>query len=341
MEIKYPIIIVFSIIVFVIAFFVSKRFRLSEKAKNKNKIANTSIVKRTRQFQDILKKYRIILYLLYVLILFCVIGSSILSSRIVEEKVTRDKQYNRDIMLCMDVSGSVLDLNKELVNTYKDIVKNLNGERFGISIFNTNSVLLVPLTTDYDYVLESLDLIGKSIDILDDYTNNSGTDIYDTLYLLQYISEGTTEDYESRGSSLAGDGLAACVFDFPHLEEERSRIIIYSTDNEVVGTEFINVTDAAALSKNKGIKVYAIGPENTYGKDGEDLKKAAISTGGKLYLHNSGPTVKSIVNEIEQTEKSELEGPAKATIIDHPTVPFIITLVAFFVLIIIDKVVLS
>ena len=65
-----------------------------------------------------------------------------------------------------------------------ETVNNLKGERFGISIFNTTSVLLVPLTDDYDYVLDSLDKIYQSIEAINDYD-------YSSYYIYDYIIAGT------------------------------------------------------------------------------------------------------------------------------------------------------
>ena len=39
-------------------------------------------------------------------------------------KVVKVNEYNRDIFLCMDVSFSVNDLNKEIVDALKDTVNN-------------------------------------------------------------------------------------------------------------------------------------------------------------------------------------------------------------------------
>jgi hypothetical protein len=339
MEIKNPFIILISIILFVFVLLLT--VKRNETNKNKNKIANTKIIKNTDAYKAIIKKYRFFLYFLYVIVFISIFASSILSSRIIEEQTRNDEVYNRDIMLCMDVSGSVLDLNAELVDTYKEVVKNLKGERFGISIFNTSSYLLIPLTDDYDYILNTLDDLKISIDINNDFSSHSNLESSEKLYYSEFITYGTLVGAEQRGSSLAGDGLGACVFDFPNLNEKRSRIIVFSTDNEVYGEEYLNVEEAAKISKSKNITVYSIAPKLIKTADESKLKRATELTGGNYYVHEKGPTVKNIVNEIEKKEKSVLKGPEKTLITDYPTIPFIITLLSFVILIIIDKVVLS
>ena len=338
MEIKYPIIIVIGIILFILTFMI--QIKGIKKNGNKNKVANTGIIKNTNEYKKLVKKYRRVLYFLYVLVFIALLSSSVLSSRIIEEQTIKNDIYNRDIMLCMDVSGSVLELNGKLVESYKEVVNNLKGERFGISIFNTSSYLLVPLTTDYDYIEESLDKIGKSIDYHNNYEKYKNQDLDEILELSSYILYGTTVGIE-RGSSLAGDGLASCIYDFPSLNENRSRIIIFSTDNEVYGDEYIDVEGAAKIAKNKNITVYALAPEASNESALAKLKNAAEITGGKYYYQENTSTVKNVIEEIEKKEKSILEGPSKTLINDYPSIPLIIIVLSFFILLIIDKVVLS
>ena len=338
MEIKYPIIILVSIVVFVIVFIFSKDKKI--KGNNKNKVANTTIIKNTLEFKSIIKRYRAFLYLVYVLVFICFIASSILTARVIEEKTTSNEIYNRDILICMDVSGSMYEQNEKIIDAYKEIVKGLKGERFGISIFNSSSYLLLPLTDDYEYIEETLETLATSLDYSSNYDKYKNVDLETRLYYSNYIWYGTGVDSE-RGSSLAGDGLASCIFDFPKIEEKRSRTIIFSTDNFVAGTELINVTDAAVMAKKRNIKIHSITPITYKNKETEALENASKSTGGKLYVFNEGQTVDGVIKEIEQEEKSILKGPIKSYIIDYPTVPFIILLISFLILIIIDKVVLS
>ena len=354
MEIRYPIIIVISLILFVVIFFISKKGNLKE--KNKNKIANSSFIKNTIAFKNIMKKYRLVLYLLYVVIFIAVLTSSILSSRIVSEKTFSNDVYNRDIMLCMDISASGWEPDLELINSYKDIVKSLKGERFGISIFNTTSFLLVPLTDDYDYVLDIFDKLYASIEYNIYYYYHKGSNKYSDMdldeknRLRKYIESGTVIGASSRGSSFSGDGLASCVYDFPNLEEERSRIIVLSTDNDYYGPnnnedrstaeQYIQVEDAAKIAKKNNIVVYTIAPEEMKPQDEEVLKNATVNTGGKYYVFKKGPTVTEIVKEIESREKSLLEGKQRKALIDYPIIPFIILLISLVLLIIIDRVVL-
>ena len=52
------------------------------------------------------------------------------------------------------------------------------------------------------------------------------------------------------------------VFSFPNIKEdnERTRIIIFATDNAVSGTEAVSLEDACILCKKYGINLYAYCP---------------------------------------------------------------------------------
>ena len=327
MEIRYPILIFIFIALFIIIFFISNKKK--ETKKNNIKIANTNIIKRTEYYKKILTRYRIILYLLYSVLFLGILSSSLLTSRIVEKSVISDKKYNRDIMLCLDVSQSTDELNAELVDKYTELVDELKGERIGISIFNATSYLLVPLTQDYDYIKESLTKMDKSLKCIKNYFScESIVDDY------SFLIDGTQTDL-TRGSSLIGDGLASCIFSFPKLDEKRTRSIVLVTDNEVYGTELINVVDAAKIAKKKNITIYTISPLKTYKKNFGSLEEATKLTGGKSYLQTDG--VNKIVDEINKKEKSLLEGQKQEVEYDHPEIPFIMLTFSFVVILFIDK----
>ena len=56
---------------------------------------------------------------------------------------------NRDIVLCLDVSGSTLPYDQQVIATYRTLISHFKGERIGLSIFNSTSRTVFPLTDDY------------------------------------------------------------------------------------------------------------------------------------------------------------------------------------------------
>lgn len=332
MELRYPLLFIVLIIITIVYLIKSKNQKTAYKSGSK--IANTNFIKNTDYYKIQLKKYLIIKKIISVCCITSIFASILLLARPNKLTINNPKEYNRDIFLCLDVSSSVDELNKELVNNLKDTVKSLKNERFGISIFNASSVTLVPLTDDYEYVVDALDQIEKSINANNSLYSNSLDDDY--FYTRNYIISGTQENADTRGSSLIGDGLASCVYNFSNLDEERTRIIIFSTDNDLAGTPIVSLNKAAEISKNKKIKVFGIGPSLITDKNKSEFKEAVEKTAGKYYDQDNS-NVKSIVQDIEKTSKSLLNKQSEATKNDIPELPFIVLLLSSSTLLILNK----
>ncbi len=334
MEMRYPYILIIGLIIIVIAIILKTR---KTSYKDGTKVANTSFVKELPYFKKRVKLYKVILLSSKIFCLIAMLISCLLLARPYNVEITTDEEYNRDIFLCMDVSASVDELNYELVDNLIETVSSLKGERFGISIFNTSSVLLVPLTDDYNYVTDSLKKIKKAIE----YSNDRNMNIFekdDYLTTVNYINSGTLEGNDKKGSSLIGDGLASCVYSFSNLEEDRTRIIIFTTDNALAGTPLLTLDEAATISKKEKVIVYGLGPE--FVKEKENYQKAVATTNGKYYDATTS-SVKNIVNDIEKTSKSLIKKESQRKEVDTPTIPFVILLVSIFTLILLSKKVIS
>lgn len=331
MELMYPFVIL--VIIVILIFVLVIKNKKDDKYKNGIKVANTQYIKSIPYYKEIVKKQKFFSAIVICFAIISIIFSSILIARPVTSKVTEETKYSRDIFLCMDVSTSVNDLNENLVSTLKDTVKNLQGDRVGISIFNTSSTLIVPLTDDYDYVLDTLENLQKALKVNNeaDYKNE------DFYYLQQYIRAGTLVGNPERGSSIISDGLASCVYNFPDLNENRSRIIIFSTDNEMSGEPIITLSEAANLCKEKNITVYPIAPSSVRKTDLEGLKSVAEVTGGEVYTETTSNTTTSIVKNINEKAKSVTKTSVKKDKVDVPFIPFTILVCSILILVILDR----
>lgn len=333
MELRWPFVIVLGIILLVGLFIFKYKKRKLEYLGGK-RVSNTKYVKKLSLYQEILKRYKVLIVFIegffIATIIFCIL---LLSRPAFVDKIRTD-EYNRDIFLCMDVSTSVNTLNLEIVESLKETVRTLKGERFGITIFNSSAVTIVPLTDDYDYVESTLDQIAKSINAYSNYGISNRYDYY-------YIFEGTLEGNMVYGPSLIGDGLVSCVNSFSKLEEEedRTRIAIFSTDNDVPVTSkpVFTMEEAGKYSKNHNVIVYGIATANIKPRNLTSFRNAVEMTGGELYQSSSGETVDSIVKNIEKTSKNFIEGKEETIRTDIPEVPFIILLSCLLVLFILTK----
>ena len=328
MEMRYPLLFFIILIATIIYYF--KIHGKKKKFYEGSKIANTDLLNENDYFQKKVKFYKKITLFLKACVFVEIICSALLISRLAKVQVSDIKKYNRDIMICMDVSRSVDDLNESLADTMKKTISSLNGERIGITIFNTSAVTLVPLTDDYEYLNDTLDKIKESISLRGSFSFNN-----DKNYLKNYIVSGTTEGNDIKGSSLIGDGLTSCIFNFTNLEEDkdRSRIIILSTDNNLAGTPKFSLKEAANIGANKNIMIFGIAPKNTYYIN--DFREAIESTGGQFYNY-SDSTTGNIVNSINLTTKSKINS-VETKVYDIPELPFIFLFISLSAIIIIDK----
>ncbi len=283
-----------------------------DKFRKGKKVANTNFIEETPLYKKLMRKYKVYSFLALTCLWFSIVVCVIMLARPAQVDIIEPEINNRDIFICMDISDSVDELNLQICVELKEVVKELDGERFGISIFNGRSVLLVPLTTDYDYVLDTLDHLEAAFEY--SIRKNEADFNLDDYSLYRYKYEGTLVDY---GSSFIGDGLASCLYSFPDLEEntDRSRLIIFTTDNELNGTPLVTVEEAAALCKKNDVKVFAVTPEDII--DRESFKNAMNSTGGGFYETTSADVFERLTEDIRLTETSVMTD-VKTIIIDKP-----------------------
>ncbi len=301
------------------------------------KVANTSLIEETAYFKKLYREYKLLKVAVVVCMMVAIAMCFVMLSRPAKIDTITEEIRNRDIFLCMDISDSVDDLNLDMCDELKKVVQELDGERFGISIFNGQSVLLVPLTTDYEYVLNSLDSLKEAFkDSIK--RNESGFDYFNqnidwSTYYYKY--EGTLAE---EGSSFIGDGLASALYSFPDLEtnKERSRMIIFTTDNELNGEPYVTVEEAAALCKKNDVKVFAIAPE--YVADEATFRTAMESTSGGYYKATSSKAYKQLVEDIKKTKTSKTGVEKKETkITDQPQKWFVWMLLCFGVYLVLCK----
>ncbi len=319
MELIYPWISYIGIVVLIILLLL----RLSRKStyREGKKVANIDLIEETELYKKLKRQYRIFGTSALVSLLLAIGCGFVLLSRPAKVEQVNTELRNRDIFLCMDISSSMDELNLEMCEQLREVVKKLDGERFGITIFNAKSVLLVPLTNDYEYVLETLDKLEESLKVSmemeeSDYDYTSYDFDFELFY---YKYDGTLSD---TASSLIGDGLASCLYNFPDLTEntERSRLIIFTTDNELNGTPYVTLDEATRLCGKNDVKVFAIGPDNIVDEDA--FKSSVESTGGKYYRSTSSKAYEHLIDDIEKTEDSVMN-KIETIIYDQPQIVFI------------------
>jgi Ca-activated chloride channel homolog len=217
----------------------------------------------------------------------------------------QEDDYKRDIVLCLDVSGSMVDVDAEILGVYQQIASELDGERIGMRVWDASSVMAFPLTSDYDYIAGQLGRYQRALN------GQLGPDEQ-----FNYLA-GTTNGL---GASLVGDGLASCVLDFADLEaSERPRSIILATDNMVNGQQIFSLPQAGQLAVDHEVRVYAINPFDWGGDPASnELREVSEGTGGAYFPLDFAQTVPQIVDRINAIEAGYIETPPQIQLVDQP-----------------------
>ncbi|WP_223623641.1 VWA domain-containing protein [Microbacterium sp. EST19A] len=239
------------------------------------------------------------------------VAAGVVAARPMSSQTIQPVNTSRDIMLCLDVSGSMTEVDVEVISVFEDLLEDFEGERIGLTIFNSSPVQIFPLTDDYDFIREHLASIKESFDYVDE------------------IPEHWVGTLNGEGASLIGDGLAACTLGFDRPDDERSRSVIFATDNEINGASIVTLEEAAGFAKAKGVRVFALNP--VQGKDAAvsaELTAAAETTGGAAYGLRDTTTVSDIVTEVQEQEATELRGEAQVVWTDTPNLWIVVLAVA-------------
>ncbi len=206
-----------------------------------------------------------------------------------------------DIVLCMDVSGSMgskdilpsrMEVAKEVA---EEFVRSRPVDRIGLVIFSGESFTQCPVTTDRNTLITQIQ----------------------SLESRKYLVDGT----------VIGEGLSTAV-DRLTKSQSKSKVIILLTDGkeDPPETRLIDPLTALEIAKSKQVKVYTIGmsaapvaaieitdplkrKKNPMADlpDEELLQKIANETGGKYFRARDKNGLKNIYNQIDQLEKSKVE----------------------------------
>lgn len=214
--------------------------------------------------------------------------------------MSRSQGEGIDIMLCMDVSGSMgtSDIKPTRFHVARDVaidfVKNRPLDRIGLVIFSGEAFTKCPLTPDKNTVLNQL----QNLKIMDG----------------GYLETGT----------LIGEGLATSVNRIIK-GKNKSKVIILLTDGkeDAPPTRVIDPAQAIEIAKTNNVKVYSIGMGSRIETDeqlvvgngrmirnyiDEDLlNRIASETGGKYYRATDKATLQAIYAQIDRLEKSKVE----------------------------------
>lgn len=232
------------------------------------------------RYQALIRRQRVAALSAVVLIVAGVILSGLASARPQETTTVQPPHKSRDVMLCLDVSGSMSDVDARLMDIFAAMSSRMRGDRIGLTVFNQNAVTVIPLTDDQEFLARELRRGAHALRTYD-WTYTAGT----------VTAEG--------GSSLTPDGLASCVDRFDRVDEDRPRSIVLASDNEVNGRPIFTMPQATHLARESGIRVYALNPG---WEDDPGFRAAVESTQGAYVRLDDPDLVGAVVRRITAEE---------------------------------------
>lgn len=244
-------------------------------------------------------RFRHFPFILRLLILSCLIIALARPQKINNEQRTQGEGI--DIVLCMDVSGSMgstdmppsrMDVAKEVA---EEFVRRRPVDRIGLVIFSGESFTQCPITNDRNTLITQIQ----------------------TLESRTLLKDGT----------VIGEGLATAV-DRLKKSPSKSKVIILITDGkeDAPDTRLIDPLTALDIAKSEGVKIYTIGmgamPTTIIEVTGKKpaqrnpnidfidealLRKIASETGGQYFRARDKDGLKDTYSQIDKLEKSKID----------------------------------
>ncbi|GGA58822.1 hypothetical protein GCM10011490_05980 [Pseudoclavibacter endophyticus] len=286
-------------------------------------VANSERLTRLPSYRRALMRATAMLSVAAVALAVVLVTTAVASGRWIYQQIETPEKFNRDIVLCLDISGSMIDYDVEVIDRYLEMLPGFDGERMALMLWDSTAAEVFPLTDDYAFVETQL------TEVRDQMAAASGAGIGGS----DTFTYGTQN---APGASLVGDGLASCVLAFDgDTEDGRSRSVIFATDNAVNGSPIISLPDAASFAQSQEVKVYGLDANTYEDAFADEYRTAVVQNGGLYYKLTDTASVKGIVDEITSDQTSLMQGAPQVLVVDRPAGWLIIMLVGFTVYLVI------
>lgn len=279
------------------------------------RVAHTARVRESSRFRSRLARYRAAALALAAALATVVVSAAMIAGRPSDRLDVNDKMATRDIVLCLDVSGSVIDFDSQVLDTFSDLVKGFQGERVALVIFNSSARTVFPLSDDYTMISEQLREAAHALEV-----SGVGVNVWPkNVDAFLRLTTGTEVDVQ-KGSSLVGDGLVSCSQTFDLQDSERSRTLILATDNEVLGTPLFTLEDAGNVVSKRGIKLYGLFIDSLLAAapDESGMRAVVEAVGGTFFYASDADAAKTILDDVQQQDAKELGATPRLVVFDRP-----------------------
>lgn len=303
------------------------QFRLGIQKRLK-KIGNPILVK--KMFGEVSPSKQIIKFIFYsIAFLFAVFGLANLQTG---SKIQEVKREGGDIMICLDVSNSMLaeDLFPNRLERAKQaiekFIEQLEGDRIGIIVFAGDAYVQLPITTDYG----AAKLFLQSINT--DLIPVQGTS----------IGKAIEKAVESFGKDIGKNKAIVIITDGENHEENVKEI----TDEAASKGVIINTIGIGSIN-GVPIPKYESGTKIGYRKDKEGntivtklnenllIEIASAGNGAYVKASNTDFGLDEIMNQLKEIERKQLESKMYTDYEDQFQlffgIVFILLIIEFFI----------
>ncbi|MBF0723954.1 VWA domain-containing protein [Sanguibacter inulinus] len=298
-----PVVVAVVVVVGVVAWYLTHRPH-PVKDEEAVWVANSGYVEHIPQMTSWVRRYRALQWAGVGAVLVAAVAAGFLAARPVDITTSQGKLATRDIVLCLDVSGSMIEYDQQVVDVFSELVDSFEGERIALSIFNSTSRTVFPLTDDYTLVREQLEEAKAALDPR--LLESDDMELVDRYLRLTAGTLGSME-----GSSLIGDGLANCSLQFDQEDSERSRSIILATDNDLLGTPIYTLQQAVDLANSRDVTVNGLyGAAEGESADSPRAKEygEALEGAGGMYFFSDDPrAVEAMVADVQSQQAVDLD----------------------------------
>lgn len=254
---EYPIFLLLPIIIYICQKFCKKNINI-EYIPNAKYFLNSDV-----------KSFKLLVFLKWITIILIVIALSSPYSKI----KNNDTRYGVNILIGLDVSGSMYDIFDTVKKSVLNFIDNRGDDNIGLILFAKNIMLASPMTNETKYVHKILSNVKLGV------INGGGTAINDMLVSANQILS-------------KADGV--------------TKIIILFSDGEDT-TSMYNQNEVYDKFKDKNMyRVYSL----VYGAKNDFLYKLSNNTKGQYFNIKDIKNLSNVYNKISSLEKQLINNDA-------------------------------
>lgn len=295
-------------------------------------IAHTRTIKYLPAYRKAARHYRILLACAAISFLASLLSLTTVTARPTSRQEHKTATENRDVVLCLDVSGSMRFYQEELLSYFKKIVSELRGERIGVTIFDGKPANLIPPTDDYDALIETVDSLS---------TNYAKIDGNSSLSPVSASTVGLT-------TSAIGDGVMGCVNSLDLSDKNlRAKSVIIATDNNYgKNSQSLDIGQVARYASQYGVTFYgiyipaydalqreefmnAMQITNGSARDLGDYYDIDYTNGIAVKRKDASTTIEGIIREIMSQETAKMDGAPEIVYTDQPNIALLVSGICF------------